>query len=106
MTSTEQTDEPEPIENLMGPDDDAAISTDIMSSLAGLNMGDSSTAQQTPLLQSGIGSQESPSVETDTGAIPTLEPISTSAALAAMSLTKGHGIEKVSALFRPQHHLG
>lgn len=98
VTSTEQTEEPEQIENLMGPDDGAAVSTDIMSSLAGLNMGDASTAQQTPLLRSGIASQDSPSTETDTGAIPNLEPISTSAALAAMSLTKGHGIEKVGTL--------
>lgn len=96
VTATEQTEEPEQIENLMGPDDDAAVSTDIMSSLAGLNIGDASAAQQAPLLRSGVSSEDSPAIETDTGAIPTSEPISTSAALAAMSLTKGHGIEKVS----------
>jgi AP-2 complex subunit alpha len=96
VTTTEQTEEPEQIENLMGPDDDVAVSTDIMSTLAGLNIGDASTAQQTPLLHPGVSPQESPAMETDAGAIPTAEPISTSAALAAMSLTKGHGIEKVS----------
>lgn len=96
VAKTEQTEEPEQIENLMGPDDDVASSTDIMSSLAGLNIGDASTAQQTPLLHSGVSPQDSPGMEPDTGAIPTAEPISTSAALAAMSLTKGHGIEKVS----------
>lgn len=95
----QETEEPEQVENLMGADDDVAESTDIMSSLAGLNMGEPSAAQEAPLLVSTSTPLESPAVETDTGAIPTIEPISTSAALAAMSLTKGHGIEKVSLLF-------
>jgi AP-2 complex subunit alpha len=90
----QETEEPEQVENLMGADDDVAESSDIMSSLAGLNMGEPSAAQEAPLLNPGT-SLESPAVETDTGAIPAAEPISTAGALAAMSLTKGHGIEKV-----------
>lgn len=91
----QETEEPEQVENLMGADEDVAESTDIMSSLAGLNMGEPSAAQEAPLLNSG-STMQSPTVEADTGAIPTAEPISTAGALAAMSLTKGHGIEKVS----------
>ncbi|KAI5454763.1 hypothetical protein NCC49_003647 [Naganishia albida] len=89
----QETEEPEQVENLMGADEDVAESTDIMSSLAGLNMGEPSAAQEAPLLNSG-STMQSPTVEADTGAIPTAEPISTAGALAAMSLTKGHGIEK------------
>lgn len=91
----QQTEEPEQMENLMGADDDVAESTDILSSLAGLNMGEPSAAQEAPLLNPS-STIESPAVVIDTGAIPASEPISTAGALAAMSLTKGHGIEKVS----------
>lgn len=90
----EETEEPEQVENLMGADDDVAVSSDIMSSLAGLNIGDPATALQAPLL--GANNEiQSPLERTDIAIAPTAEPIPTSAALAAMSLTKGHGIEKV-----------
>ncbi|KAJ9101918.1 hypothetical protein QFC19_004999 [Naganishia cerealis] len=92
--SQQETEEPEQVENLMGADDDVAASSDIMSSLAGLNIGDPSNALQAPLLGSDSAVQN-PIGRTDSTAVPlTQEPIPTSAALAAMSLTKGHGIEK------------
>ncbi|KAJ9127887.1 hypothetical protein QFC24_000172 [Naganishia onofrii] len=89
----EETEEPEQVENLMGADDDVAVSSDILSSLAGLNIGDPATALQAPLLGANNDIQ-SPLERTDIAIAPTAEPIPTSAALAAMSLTKGHGIEK------------
>lgn len=93
----EEAEEPEQVENLMGADNDVAVSSDIMSSLAGLNIGDPAAALQEPLLVPNSEIQ-SPLERADIAIAPPAEPIPTSAALAAMSLTKGHGIEKVDAI--------
>lgn len=80
--------------DMMGAESSAATD-DVMSSLAGLDLG-GATAQEAPLLPAAT-QPALVSVDSSSAGTSTAPQISTSAALAAMSLTKGPGIEKVSA---------
>ena len=84
--------------DMMGADSSAATD-DVMSSLAGLDLG-GATAQEAPLLPAAAQPALVP-VDSSSAGVSTAPQISTSAALAAMSLTKGPGIEKVSASENP-----
>ena len=73
----------------------SAVTDDVMSSLAGLDMG-GPAIQETPLLPAVAQPAHAPVAKSMPETAPTPTHISTAAALAAMSLTKGPGIEKVS----------
>jgi AP-2 complex subunit alpha len=102
-TTTENREIAEPdnqqvgVYDMMGAEPSAATD-DVMSSLAGLDLG-GATMQEAPLLPSAVQSAHAPvpvAIPTPMSVMaPSAPSISTSAALAAMSLTKGPGIEKV-----------
>jgi hypothetical protein len=81
--------------DMMGAESSAATD-DVMSSLAGLDLG-GATDQEAPLLATAVQPAHAPVEVALPGTATSTPHISTAAALAAMSLTKGPGIEKVSS---------
>jgi hypothetical protein len=82
--------------DMMGADPSAATD-DVMTSLAGLDMG-GPAIQEAPLLPAVAQPAQAPVTTYVPEASAATTHISTAAALAAMSLTKGPGIEKVRTL--------
>jgi AP-2 complex subunit alpha len=90
--------------DMMGADPSAATD-DVMTSLAGLDMG-GPAIQEAPLLPAVAQPAQAPVTTFVPEAPAATTHISTAAALAAMSLTKGPGIEKVGTLHTfPCHNL-
>ena len=90
-TTQEETivDEPVGVYDMMGADPSVATD-DVMSSLAGLDLGGLQTAQEVPLMQQNSTAEEEP-----VSALAGQSHVSTSLALAQMALTKGANVEKV-----------